>query len=371
MSREEPSRKKAGRNTVFMPPSRRTEHPAKPNGTPRGRTARFVVLAVYCLFLFVSGAYLYQIVRWVQSIGLEWIFPWVTLAFLGMTIVLLGTQIVRALSRKRYSHLLFLGIVLLSFFPAYFNIDRPLERFHFLEYSVLGGMIFRALASGKYSLRFYLVSLNLLLLVSYCDEVIQGFVSGRYYDIRDIWINIFSGAIGLLVLRMADLNHPLPLHPALKPEHAGSTRKPPLVDLHIFWTDLLLLLPLACILLFNFQITRPRHSGDLPGVWLNGSAPGSRLRFEAGERAWAELPDCSARFSYALGGNALDGYYVALIRDNENEKTDTIPCREAYTKNFHIRRDAAGRIFLFREDLGSFTLEGEGAGPTDPVGSLR
>jgi len=165
------------------PPSRRS---------PVRRRSRIVLLVAYCLVLYASAAYLYPLARWAQGAGHGWIAPGLTLAFVGLTGVAVATQVVRALSRKRTSHLLFLGVALVSFFPAYFNIERPLERFHFLEYSVLGALLFWVLAPQRYSLRFYLTSLNILLLISYGDEVIQGFVAGRFYDIHDIWINIFK-----------------------------------------------------------------------------------------------------------------------------------------------------------------------------------
>jgi VanZ family protein len=323
----------------------------------RCRPLPIFFLMIYCLFLFGNSAYLYRLAQWVQSKGFGWVTPGVTASFLLLTLSLLAVQIIRAISRKRYSHLLFLVIVLLSLFPAYFNLDRPLERFHFLEYSVLGVLIFHTFSPVKYSLRFYLLSLNILLLVSYCDEVIQGFVSGRYYDIRDIWINIFSGSAGLLSMRMMDLNVPLPLHPEYKPGHFKPTRPPPLVDLHIYPADLFLLLPVVLILLFDVFLTQPFDLKELQGVWRDVSSGSLEIRFLGGKEVVVSRSVCEARYSACTEGNALDGYRILLIPETEEEEsaeTSPNPCQEISRKTFLLLRDKSDRLFLSQEGLGLF-----------------
>jgi len=294
--------------------------PAPSTGTPPHgvRPGNLLVLLLYCLFLFCCSAFLYRAALWSQASGYGWLGEWLTRLFLGLIGTLFLYQAIRAFRRKRYAHLLFLCVVVFCFFPAYFNLGLSLERFHLLLYGVLGILVFRTLAPPRYSLRFYLLGLNLLLGVSTFDEILQGWVADRYYDIRDIWTNIFSGMIGLLAVRTMDLSAPLPLHPPSKHEHPDAgVRPPPLIDLHIYRADLLLMLPVAVLLLFDARVTQLPRVEELAGAWRDRATGSLQMRFLASGEVRIRLEGCEfVRFAEP-GGNALDGYRIRLIEAEE------------------------------------------------------
>lgn len=328
--------------------------PKTPRTASRGR---LWVLLLYCLFLFSCSAFLYRAALWSQSAGYARVGQRATLVSLSLVGVLFLSQLLRALLRKRYIHLLFLWIVICCFFPAYFNLGpSSLERFHFLLYGMLGWLIFWTLAPERHSLRFYLISVNLLLAVSCLDEILQGWVAGRYYDIRDIWINLFSGVIGLLAFRMMDLNAPLPLHPEDKHAGAARTRKtPPIIDLHIFWTDIVLLCPFIAVLLFNAWVTQPPPRAAFAGQWCDRATGTWEMELRETGEARIRFPQCDASRMTEPEGNRMDGFRIHFIDPDggsgaPGEEDD--PCRKGLRDSLQWRRDGGNRWFLYRPDLG-------------------
>jgi len=328
----------------------RPEAPSK--GSSSERSIRPFILGFYCVCLLLSAAYLYRLARWTDSSGMGWLGPSVLKTLLVMAGLVLCIQFFRALLKRRFLHILFLALIVASFVPAYLNLHRPLERFHLLEYSILGILIFWTMAPKRYSIQFYLRALNILLVVSFLDEVCQGFVSERYYDIQDIWINIFSGTIGILAFRMMDLTAPLPLHPHYRDEHVATGEPPPLIDLHIFWSDLLLLIPLIVVLGTDSLLTQSITPESVQGIWKDREQKGYTLYLEEDNRVLVDFPLCILYGYYDLSGNALDGYRVSLSW-GESPKQLAPPCRQAFERDLRIRKEEKGALLLYRKDTGT------------------
>lgn len=88
--------------------------------------------------------------------------------------------------------------------------SSPEEQVHFLEYGLVGVLFARALADGgPYSLKIWIGALILGALAGWIDEIFQGYLPNRHYDIRDIWLNVISVTLGLL-LRAVYVYTPLP-----------------------------------------------------------------------------------------------------------------------------------------------------------------
>ena len=90
--------------------------------------------------------------------------------------------------------------------------SRPEEKLHFLEYGLLGGMLFRACrlrlsrlgrsdpgADGGAAV----LALLLAGLAGVVDESIQALLPNRYYDVRDIAFNVVASALVVLALGAA------------------------------------------------------------------------------------------------------------------------------------------------------------------------
>ncbi|MCF6155148.1 MAG: VanZ family protein [Candidatus Brocadia sp.] len=74
------------------------------------------------------------------------------------------------------------------------------ERFHLLMYGVLSCSIFWALKLDVRKKRIYLYTTLLAFLLGAIDEVIQGILPMRVFDVRDIFMNWLSSGMGELFI---------------------------------------------------------------------------------------------------------------------------------------------------------------------------
>lgn len=91
---------------------------------------------------------------------------------------------------------IFFGYAFLFFYFAKF----PTERFHLFEYGFLSFLVYQALAMDLTGKKVYGLGMIIVMVVGMFDEVIQRFVPQRYADIRDVFINSFSGLLGFAII---------------------------------------------------------------------------------------------------------------------------------------------------------------------------
>ena len=101
------------------------------------------------------------------------------------------------------------GLVLLAFAGVFCGAvllpDLPEEKLHFLEYGLLGSVLFQAcqersarLGRGRLSATW--LAMVLAGLAGWGDEGIQALLPNRYYDLRDILWNLLGSSIVILAL---------------------------------------------------------------------------------------------------------------------------------------------------------------------------
>ena len=83
-----------------------------------------------------------------------------------------------------------------------FALPIVAEKMHLLEYGFLSYLALRAVKDVSSSNKRYLCVILIIILVGCCDEFIQKFTPGRYCELRDMVLNIVSGILGLLILRL-------------------------------------------------------------------------------------------------------------------------------------------------------------------------
>jgi len=99
---------------------------------------------------------------------------------------------------------------------AFAVVRRPEERLHFIEYGVMGILIYAALSERRRSrlaapargwtrifdpVRWPAISAFMLTtLLGWGDEVIQGILPNRYYDLRDLVFNALGGLMAVLTV---------------------------------------------------------------------------------------------------------------------------------------------------------------------------
>ena len=102
------------------------------------------------------------------------------------------------LLRNRLRLFIFFFLVIVFFFSMG-SLKRPIERIHFIEYGLLSFFLFQALKHviqmpWSYGATFLATSA-----VGVVDELIQGLIPNRVYDLRDIGINVWAGALGIAI----------------------------------------------------------------------------------------------------------------------------------------------------------------------------
>lgn len=76
----------------------------------------------------------------------------------------------------------------------------PEEALHFIEYGVLGLLLFRALRHRLPDRGVFVAVLLLGTLFGVLDELIQWFVPGRFWDLRDVFVNALAITLALVAL---------------------------------------------------------------------------------------------------------------------------------------------------------------------------
>jgi len=71
------------------------------------------------------------------------------------------------------------------------------EKIHFLEFTLLAFFFFKAVKFSQKGARLYGISLLLTTLVGWIDEIWQGILPQRVYDVRDVFFNACGGMIGV------------------------------------------------------------------------------------------------------------------------------------------------------------------------------
>ncbi|MFA5146647.1 MAG: VanZ family protein [Candidatus Omnitrophota bacterium] len=76
------------------------------------------------------------------------------------------------------------------------------EKVHLLEYGFLAYLVWRVFRDVRQEWIRYLLITALVVAVGWCDELIQGTLPNRVYDVRDIYLNILSGLLGLALVML-------------------------------------------------------------------------------------------------------------------------------------------------------------------------
>lgn len=91
-------------------------------------------------------------------------------------------------------------------------ITTPEEQVHFIQYGLVGVFFARALRPMlQREGRALVGAFVLAVLAGWIDEILQGLLPSRHYDLRDIALNAVSALLGLLVYRVIPRHRPLPL----------------------------------------------------------------------------------------------------------------------------------------------------------------
>ena len=76
------------------------------------------------------------------------------------------------------------------------------ELLHLLEYGLVGWLLVRVLRYDLDPIPAYLAALLLTAIVGLVDEIIQWKLPNRYFDLKDVQLNVIAGMLGLVLPRL-------------------------------------------------------------------------------------------------------------------------------------------------------------------------
>ena len=152
-----------------------------------------IFIVFYVLFIYISLPFARTILNHLYaSLGKDVLSLSVNILLL---IFILYTSY--KLFKKGIKAIILTVTVLLIAFLFASDMERPEERIHFIQYGLLGFLMFKMFKS--FSFIILGVSVLMLFLVGGVDEIIQYFLPNRVGDIRDVIFNFLGGLLGLWV----------------------------------------------------------------------------------------------------------------------------------------------------------------------------
>lgn len=144
---------------------------------------KWILVILYTLFIFATLPFARNIWNWT---GAERAYVLLIASYCGAV----------GYIYYRYKNILIIGLISLICLAIFKIIPLPIERIHFIEYGILGWMVWWAAGKRR---RSFAIALGYIIAISILDEVIQGILPNRYYDIRDVLMNITGGSLGLVL----------------------------------------------------------------------------------------------------------------------------------------------------------------------------
>lgn len=120
----------------------------------------------------------------------------------GVAAAILGALLAASIRLRRNpsttrGNYLWLLLIAVFFFGYTFKLGQksPEEAMHFVQYGVLGVLVFRALTHRRQDVSIYLAAAFICGIIGTLDELIQWLTPGRLWGLRDIWINFLAAVL--------------------------------------------------------------------------------------------------------------------------------------------------------------------------------
>jgi len=186
---------------LLRPESARTDCSSAEVGATESRGRRWTIVAAFILFLYATVPVGYQVAAAiVVRIGHA---AWQnTLNTIGAVCAAgFSWQVFRQHDRRRWAVGFSLAGIAAAYFYFFAVLDVPAKRIHFMEYSILSGLVFRALAPEGGRRQIYLWCVVAAMLVGMGEEAISVVTPHRLGAVSDVLWDTTGGVLGALVLK--------------------------------------------------------------------------------------------------------------------------------------------------------------------------
>jgi hypothetical protein len=153
----------------------------------------WLYVIIWSLIIFVTIPLARAIQRFVYQQWSREVFTYVVLAVIVIALVAAIQYIIRHRPTSRSSYFWLLAVA--AIFVGYtieLGKKSPEEAIHFIQYGVLGILVYRALIHRIHDVSIYFAAAIICGIIGTIDEVIQWLTPKRFWGFRDIWINFFA-----------------------------------------------------------------------------------------------------------------------------------------------------------------------------------
>jgi len=155
------------------------------------------VVVIWSLFVFLTIPFARTIRNFVSENWGRDLFTYSVLVVIAVALVASAFYVIRYRVSAPKSHLLWLTTTAIFFtaYTIYLGKRSPEESIHFIQYGVLGILVFRALSIKYRDITIYFSASIIGGMIGIIDELIQWLIPERFWDFRDVWINFFAAAL--------------------------------------------------------------------------------------------------------------------------------------------------------------------------------
>lgn len=190
---------------VIAKPAKQTEAISKRGGMNKffSKDKDWVLLIGYVALIYVTLPFMPNIVYFFSSLLGQYFYVTATMMLIGIVLIIF-TAILRRrpVSKNSAFYMAVAAVFALYLFFLLFATPIVAEKMHLIEYGFLSYLALRAVKGVKSHHIRYLLVVLIIIVVGYCDELIQKFTPCRYYELRDVMLNIISGVLGLFILKL-------------------------------------------------------------------------------------------------------------------------------------------------------------------------
>jgi VanZ family protein len=156
----------------------------------------WVLIFIYIGFIYATLPLARSVLNYLYGLlGKFYLSVGVNLALIGAMVVLLYFFM-----KKGFKNLLYMALPAGILLAISLTLERPEERVHFIQYGLLGFLVYKGFESSG-TLKVPLAG-GFVFLVGSVDEIIQWFLPNRVGDLRDVAFNFLGGIAGIWLGRV-------------------------------------------------------------------------------------------------------------------------------------------------------------------------
>jgi hypothetical protein len=172
-----------------------------PGYTDRWNTPAWLMAGLWLGLIFASAPLARSIQKFIYAAAGKEFFTYLALASLCAGAAACIYFFIVHFRISSLSQYLWLAAGVLSYGYLIFQFRRhPEEALHLVEYAVLASLVFNALRYKVRDWTIYVSTVLIILLCGIADELLQWMLPSRFWDYRDVGVNLLGGALCVIII---------------------------------------------------------------------------------------------------------------------------------------------------------------------------